>query len=696
MIRIIVLWLGTLMQFDRAKKIYEYAEPNLTIVALMGIIGFPAYYFVWTWLAPESYENLGFRIVCGLLLVPILLRDVLPIYLKRYLHIYYVISLGVCIPYFFFYMLLKNDWSMIWSMSLMSGIFLQILLIYDTRIVFLQSLTGYAAAYATIFVQGDPVTYFEWTLMPVFFFTYAFGTLFYYRNFTENESKVSLAKSFGAGIAHEMRNPLSAVYSSIEVVKHLLPERNAQQLSDFYPLDAKSLDEINGILDDSLNVIERGNETISLLLTSIDEHKLSTSSFRRHSLGETLESSIEGFHFNNAADRSLIRLTFDESEPYFGSDVLLRYVIFNLLKNALYYKHRTDFQIDIKLVIGEEFNSIFVEDTGPGIDSENIENIFSDFYTSGKKGGFGLGLPFCRKVMKAFKGTIVCKSEVNKGTQFELRFPKYESERVFSLKSSVVKDKSLLYLGGAGETLNALQSHAFFTGYELSHSEPTSLDLNAGKLIQDVILVNLSSYQEDKTRFISLEKELCSFEGKIVYLYSGNILNYLTLNRILSYELLEVTAFTKGLATKLDKLFFEKASKGSEITRVPEGYKGNTTILIVDDNASLRLYSSTLLERQGYKVLQAENGREALLLLNSNDVNLILMDLEMPEMDGIETTVAIRDQKYQHNGKDIPIICFTGEKCEKTLKSISESGMNDYILKPASKDVLIQKVSTWI
>ncbi len=684
------------MQFNRAKKIYEYAEPNLTIVSLMGVIGFPAYYFVWTWLVPESYENLGLRVLCGLILIPLLLRNALPVYFKRYIHIYYVVSLGFCIPYFFLYMLLKNDWSMIWCMSLMSGIFLQILLIYDARIVFLQSIIGYSAAYCTVFILGEPVAYFEWSLIPVFFFTYAFGTLFHYRNFTENESKVSLAKSFGAGIAHEMRNPLSAVYSSIEVIKHLLPERNSQQLSDFYPLDAKNLDEINGILDDSLEVIDRGNETIDLLLTSIDEHKLSISSFRRHSLAETLESSINGFHFNNASERSLIQLTFDESECFFGSDVLLRYVIFNLLKNSLYYKHRVDFKIEIKLVVGDKFNSIFFEDNGPGIESEVIEKIFSDFYTSGKKGGFGLGLPFCNKVMKAFKGEIICKSVVNQGTKFELIFPKYDDENIISLKRSVIKDKSLLYIGTNRETLDALQSHAFFSGYHFCHNDPVSLDVSRIILNYDVILIDLSNYKEDQRRFISLEKKLCSFEGKIVYLYAGNILNYLTLNRILSYELLEVTAFTKGLGTKIDKLFFERKIKSSDITKITKSLKSNSIILIVDDNISLRLYSSTLLERQGYTVIQAGNGKEALLMLKSNNVSLVLMDLEMPEMDGLETTIAIRNRKYKHNGKEVPIICFTGEKCEKTLKSISESGMNDYILKPASRDILIQKVSTWV
>jgi len=683
--------------FDRAKKIYEYAEPNLTIVAVMGIVGFPSYYAIWQMLVPSGYENLGLRIFCAVLLFPILLRHKIPYAFKKHLHVYYIFALGVCLPYFFFFMLLKNDWSMIRVMSLMSAIFLQILLIYDSKIVALQSIAAYVTAYASVYLTGgyNETHSLDWNYIPIFVFTYVFGTLFHYRNQAEHESKVSLAKSFGAGIAHEMRNPLSAVYSSLEVVKHLLPERNAQHLSDTYHMDAKDLDEVNVILDDSLSVIEKGNETISLLLTSIDEHKLSNTSFKRYSLGATLEGAINSFHYSAKSDRSMIHLEYSQSDDFFGSDVLMRYVIFNLLKNAFYYKFKANFHIHVSLDIEDEWNVISIEDTGPGIDEESREHIFEDFYTSGKKGGFGLGLPFCRKVMTAFNGKIRCESEEGKGTKFFLYFPKYNSESVFDIKSSLVREKSLLYIGRKNNTLSALQSHAFFSGYQLTHFTE-EFHLNSLELVEDVVLIDLDVYSSDVSGFSALERKLCSFEGKIVYLYSGNILDCFKLNRILPYELMEIHTFGQNLAVKLDKLFFEVSQKSPQSTAKPKRSPIQSTVLIVDDNASLRTYSSTLLERQGYRVLQAENGKTALRLLKSNTVNIILMDLEMPEMDGIETTKAIRSAQYKHNGKEVPIICFTGEKCEDTLKAISESGMNDYILKPASKDILITKVATWV
>ncbi len=684
--------------FDRAKKIYEYAEPNLTIVALMGIVGFPAYFYIWQFLVPSGYENLWLRLACGALLIPILLRHKIPYAFKRQLHVYYIIALGVCLPFFFFFMLLKNDWSVIWVMSLMSAIFLQILLIYDSKIVALQSIIAFVSAYAAVYIAGgnNELYALDWNYIPILVFTYVFGTLFHYRNHAEHEQRVSLAKSFGAGIAHEMRNPLSAVYSSIEVVKFLLPERNAQHLSDQYHLDAKDLDEINLILDDSMSVIEKGNETISLLLTSIDEHKLSTASFKRYSLGETLEASINSFHYADKSDRSMIHLEFSKSDEFFGSDVLVRYVIFNLLKNAFYYKFKANFYLNIQLnVDDEEWNVISVEDSGPGMDPEAREHIFDDFYTSGKKGGFGLGLPFCRKVMKALNGKITCESAPGKGTKFSLYFPKYHSEIVLNAKSELIRSKALIYIGYKNATLNALQSHAFFSGYQL-RAFSDDFKLNSFELTEDVVLIDLSIFKDDIAEFSALERKLCNYEGKIVYLYAGNILDCFKLNRILPYELMEISTFGQNLAVKLDKLFFENSQQTPQSNAKPKTSPIQPTVLIVDDNASLRIYSSTLLERQGYKVLQAENGKTALQVLKSNSINLILMDLEMPEMDGIETTKAIREINYECNGKEIPIVCFTGEKCEQTLKAISESGMNDYILKPASKDILINKVATWV
>ncbi|NAX39252.1 hybrid sensor histidine kinase/response regulator, partial [Vibrio sp. V26_P1S5P106] len=113
---------------DAIKKIYQYAEPNLTLVGWMGLIGFPIYYYVWAYLFPQPYESLALRSFCSLLFAGIAFRHAFPKVLHRYLPYYYLVSIGFCLPFFFFYMMLMNGWSTEWAMSFMASIFLHILL----------------------------------------------------------------------------------------------------------------------------------------------------------------------------------------------------------------------------------------------------------------------------------------------------------------------------------------------------------------------------------------------------------------------------------------------------------------------------------------------------------------------------------------------------------------------------------------
>ncbi|GAL32100.1 sensor histidine kinase CqsS [Vibrio maritimus] len=88
-----------------------------------------------------------------------------------------------------------------------------------------------------------------------------------------------------------------------------------------------------------------------------------------------------------------------------------------------------------------------IKDTGQGIEPQLIKNIFEDFYTTGKNGTFGLGLSFCKKVMKSFGGSIVCRSEFGEWTEFELIFPDSESTQVATIKQELMKAKSVLFIG---------------------------------------------------------------------------------------------------------------------------------------------------------------------------------------------------------------------------------------------------------
>ena len=98
---------------------------------------------------------------------------------------------------------------------------------------------------------------------------------------------------------------------------------------------------------------------------------------------------------------------------------MMIFVIFNLLKNSLYYKSKIEIGTDAK----PDGNYLYFKDYGPGIEKDKLALIFKSFFTSGKKDGTGLGLPFCKRIMTAFDGDIVCKSEIGEWTEFEMKFP---------------------------------------------------------------------------------------------------------------------------------------------------------------------------------------------------------------------------------------------------------------------------------
>lgn len=104
------------------------------------MLGFPAYYFIWEYWFPQSYENLGLRCAAAVLFGGLVFRDSLPKKWQRYMPGYFLFTIGFCLPFFFAFMMLMNDWSTIWAMSFMASIFLHILLVHDTRVMALQAL----------------------------------------------------------------------------------------------------------------------------------------------------------------------------------------------------------------------------------------------------------------------------------------------------------------------------------------------------------------------------------------------------------------------------------------------------------------------------------------------------------------------------------------------------------------------------
>ncbi|MEZ9127166.1 response regulator [Vibrio splendidus] len=678
------------------RKVYQYAEPNLTLVGWMGFVGFPIYYIVWEFLFPQPYENLMLRLFCSVLFFGIIYRNRVPFEWRKYLPAYYQVAVTICLPGFFFYMLLMNNWSNVWVMSFMSAIFLHILLVHVTRVMFAQTFAGIGMATLCAWIaQGFYLELtMDWTHVPIFLFIYLFGNLFYFRNQMEHENKVSLAKSFGAGIAHEMRNPLSGLLTSIDVMQSILPNPKSGDHKGQYALSNEEVIQLREVGDEAMEIIHSGNETIDLLLTSIDENRVSRSTFKKHSAQAVIEGAIDSFNYKRSADKSAISLDVQSNFDFLGSDTLLKYVMYNLFKNAFHHRSPEDFHIHVTMCSDEVANQIMVTDNGSGISNDVIRRIFQDFYTTGQSGNYGLGLPFCQKVMRSFGGEIKCQSEVDQWTQFTMTFPSLSSHSVKEIKSELTKLKTVLMVSDQKVLTNKMTEVARFMGFELTVLDVASALKNKEYQFEfDLIFVDMESLDLRASCLDRIESLLSFTEARIIYLYEHHPIKRV---RNVAFEPIWVETQVWLLNTKatIERLLFDSNYVMPSVSVKPLEVTNKRTIMVVDDNESLRRFTAMLLEKQGFDVVQKEDGQQALDALDSDDIDLILMDIEMPIMDGVEASRRIRSANKVYSS--VPIIAHTGDSSPVTLEKMESSGMSDFIVKPADKNRLFDKIAHWI
>ncbi len=681
---------------DSIRKVYEYAEPNLTLVGWMGFIGFPLYYFVWDFMFPQSYENLPLRLFCSALFFGIIFRNRLSSSWRKYVHVYYQITITTCLPFFFFYMLLMNDWSNVWVMSFMSAIFLHILLVHVTRVMFAQTFAGIGLAtfFAWIAKGFHLDITMDWTHVPIFLFIYVFGNMFYFRNQVEHEAKVSLAKSFGAGIAHEMRNPLSGLCTSIDVIQSVLPNKKAMGEKDQYVMSGEDVTLLREVSEDAMNIIHSGNETIDLLLTSIDENRVSRSSFKRYSAQSVVEKAIESFSYKRSTDRFAISFDARSEFDFLGSDTLLKYVMYNLFKNAFHHRSSDEFHIHVSMQSNDTANQIVVTDNGSGIAPDVIRHIFQDFYTTGKSGSYGLGLPFCKKVMRSFGGNIKCISQPGEWSQFTLTFPPITSDTVTEIKDELTKMKSILLVSNQDIIVKKMADISRFMGFDVTVLDVKSVFKKKEYEFEfDLIFVDVESLDVLENQLDRIESLLSFTEARVVYLFEHKPAQRA---KKVGHDPIwvETQAWLLNTKATIERLLYDSTYISSTLPSAPLDKSIKRTIMVVDDNESLRKFTAMLLEKQGFEVVQKEDGQQALDTLEKENIDLILMDIEMPIMDGVEASRRIRNSEKPY--ASVPIIAHTGDSSPVTLDKIGSSGMSDFIVKPADKNRLFDKIANWI
>ena len=215
----------------------------------------------------------------------------------------------------------------------------------------------------------------------------------------KNLDKVNQVKSLAFSIAHEARNPLAGIKGCCELMKN-----NLNELTEYIDL----------VADSSI----QGLAMIDMILANIREGKIDKNNFIDLSISDVVKKAIKQYCYKNEDEKVLVNLDLDSDFIFKGDENMMIFVIFNLLKNSLYYKAKIEIRTEVK----SDGNYLYFKDYGPGIEKDKLELIFESFFTSGKKDGTGLGLPFCKRIITAFDGEIICKSEVDKGTEFEMKF----------------------------------------------------------------------------------------------------------------------------------------------------------------------------------------------------------------------------------------------------------------------------------
>ncbi len=414
-------------------------ESGSPIVAfgLFGLFNYPIFYWVWRYLDPQLYTNLTLRIVAAVLCFFLLVKNYWPRSLKPYFSLYWYFTLLFTLPFFASFMLMMNHGSGVWRMNAMLLLFIFVLLVDWLSFTILFILGGFSAWLCYTFTSEAifPITTGE-TLGAVisYLFVILVGIIFAQRRERAQLEKLHLLQTIGASIAHELRTPLLTISSGATGVKQYFPallhaykEAQAKQLP-IETIRPQHLQILEKSLEDIHAEVNYANTIINMLLMKASQSHMSNHEISLCSLESCVEQALNRYPFADENEKNIVTWTPGNDVEFIGNPLLVIHVIFNLLKNALYYIAKVKKgEIQLWLNKGVRYHELHFRDTGAGIPNKVLSQIFERFYTTNAN-GTGTGLAFCKMVMEGLGGNIECQSREGEYTEFTLYFPPHKTK----------------------------------------------------------------------------------------------------------------------------------------------------------------------------------------------------------------------------------------------------------------------------
>lgn len=477
-----------------------------------------------------------------------------------------------------------------------------------------------------------------------------------------------------SSLSHEIRTPLNGLLGMLSIaLDDELPEIQRKRLSIARDSGVHLIKLLNDILD--LSKLESGKMTMEAIpfdLRATIEDVVMLIGQTTYSRGVPIYSDI---------DPTLPELVL-------GDPTRMHQVISNLLGNAakftdqgeirLWLDSRQDSDSELEVVLN-------ISDTGIGIPASSLEEIFKPFGqastdTSRKFGGSGMGLPLTQSIVNGMNGGLSVISEPGEGSTFSVKLPLKLCKSGAPEPHNPAFNGNQILLHGS-EALLTTCSH-LLTHWDCQHRivEPGPEDQSipdwGDLLLTDDVELALNTARSTPSLKVVVANSIKPSDER-------ENLNWLPLPMTRD-NFLETLQKALGL---------EPASSPDKQKATSNAGSSSYQLLVVEDNPINRMVAEGMLEQLGYRVELAQHGENCLKACESKDYDLILMDCNMPVMDGFTATRELRKQK---NTQDIPIIALTANALNEHRQKCLEAGMNDHIAKPFNKQELQSTLSRWL
>ncbi len=530
--------------------------------------------------------------------------------------------------------------------------------------------------------------------------------------FEDAQAALKIKDRFLANMSHEIRNPMNGIIGMMHV---LLDSDLSQEQRNYSKIVYNStralLSIVNDILD--LSKIEAGK--LELDIISFD---LEIAIKDIVSLPE-LQARQKGLEFSYSIDPNVPRLLR-------GDIGRIRQIILNLTGNAIKFTEsgRINLSVTQKADHGSSHDPdlaclhFSVDDTGIGIKEEKILSLFASFTQADASitkqfGGTGLGLSIAKLLVEKMEGEIGAESNEMVGSTFwfDLLLEKQSQGKIsYNQTRHSVKDYKILAISdntSLGKNFDASLS-ALDIQYEQAWDDVEALEMlqwaqNDNVPFHMIIMEaqesdqyarNLGGLIKDDPQFDHLKMILLTAVGQ-----KGDA------------RLFEELGFSGFLSKPVEKSVLSDCIKAvlsiqgnTKIISIPiitrysleETKKQSRRILIVEDMETNLLTAKALIGKQGYHTEEARNGEQAVQQYKDNPCDLILMDCQMPVMDGLEATQKIRNHEKEEGLAPVPIIAMTGNAFESDREKCHKAGMDDFISKPVEPDLLAIKIQKYL